>query len=105
MQLTCAMLARCAELSESGAVHILGGDINSLRLEGAFPAVSGVPLYYVVKLAVEAVTLTVNGVEILGDLRSLYNSMGRTPYTIGFRFGQICDKVYQAYKAVEPSDD
>jgi hypothetical protein len=53
MQVTCAMLARYAELADNGSLHVFGGDIDEIGIQSdAFPATLGLPLYYAVKLAV-----------------------------------------------------
>lgn len=52
MNVTCAMLARYADLSPGGGLHVLHGDIDTIRIQGVLPAVLSLPLYYVVKLSV-----------------------------------------------------
>jgi hypothetical protein len=51
MDITCAMLASYVEMAQDGRVHIIGGDVDTLRAPvGSFPVTMGTPLFLIVKL-------------------------------------------------------
>jgi hypothetical protein len=54
MEISFMMLARYAELSQDGKISMLSGDIDTVRVQGNLPLVSGSPLCLIAKLAFPA---------------------------------------------------